>query len=193
MANETNSMKHWKELAYTITATATMLNKFGWSQDVTAEYVRHLKRLGCSPETALARFTELFERTGELPGFKEVAELSLSYDLEERFAYGPNGEHIDALPVKILLLKKDEKNPHEPPRYAICRCGCGDCRPMKPPTLRSKPLEIPKGKWQERADELASLGRSGFFQLMDEMKRAGVPIARKIGSITPNHESGPGN
>ena len=115
-----------------------------------------------------------------MPTFKEVAEKSLSANTENVWVYGQSGGHLANAPFKVRLLKLNPNDPNEPPRYAICHCGCADCRPGEPPTLRSKPIHQEKGHWVKRAEELAPLGRKGFEILLGELSQSGNQLAINV-------------
>lgn len=126
----------------------------------------------------MEKFTELFETTGQMPSFKEVAEVSLTVGMERRYVFGQGMEHLDNAPFKIRLLRKNPNDPHEPVRYAMCYCGCPSCRPQD--WEFSMPPEPELSGWRKRAAELAPLGREGFFQLIAELRSAGHPIAGQV-------------
>lgn len=135
--------------------------------------------MGCSPEIATEKFTEMYERTGAMPSFKEVAEVSINPDLEERYVYGQGCAHVANAPFKIRLLKKNPHDPNEPARFAMCRCGCPECRPSA--WKFSTPPEN-LTKWGKRGLDLSKNpgGREGFNRLLRELKSHGVELAKGI-------------
>ena len=160
----------------------------------------------CDPQAAEAVIDRIFESESRLPGFGEVIKecLSASIYTEEAFVYGQGASHVSSAPFKIKLAKKNPLNPNEPPRYAMCRCGCPECHPERwcavagcqNRRMRNEELcgnhangaPAPKlvsripGHWEKRGIELSETpgGRQGFMQLLKELRGAGHPLGKQI-------------
>jgi hypothetical protein len=172
-----------------VLSTAKLLNLFGWDEDVAEEYCRPILEK-CDPERALEVFQELYDGSGQLPPQQDVI------------------ARATAPGRKVYLRAADGHcyvgDDSMGPEYA---CGCRKCRPKswcdfpgcnkepnrgyqfcerhKDGLSDVKPLPLRKpGKWEVRGIELADNpgGRAGFQQLANEMKKAGVHLAKRIDS-----------